>query len=232
MNIIQEYLNYLSESDIVDFNLKKYIENKIIPLYKKFDYAHDPSHVREVIDFSLELQKLIKGTNINIVYTVSAYHDLGLKKHRKIHHEISGKIVRYDKKLLTWFTPDEIEIIAEACEDHRASSKKPPRSIYGKIIADSDKCGVSIEKLLKRTWLYRVSDPKYNKLNDEEIFNDMYRHLSVKYGKGGYAKFLLPETLKLLGKEINRTKRILSSREETYKIFLKMRENGELKKGF
>ena len=45
---------------------------------------------------------------------------------------------------------DEIKLMKEAVEDHRASSKNPPRSIYGKIVAEADR-DINPLKIIKRT---------------------------------------------------------------------------------
>ena len=228
MKILNCYLEYIIES-IINRDLQHYIQTKIIPKYKKFDPGHGMSHALAVINFSLKLQNLIKDADRDIIYTVAAYHDIGLNTGRKNHHIESGKIVRNDKNLRKWFNENEIEIIAQACEDHRASSKNPPRSIYGKIVSDADRSdSAELENLIKRVWLYRVNNPDFKNLSDKEMFDDMYEHMVDKYGEGGYAKFILPETKRILGKSINRTKRILKSKDETYKIFLKLRKSGKI----
>jgi len=223
--------NAVEGSNIIDSSLKSYIEKKVIPIYKKFDLGHSINHVNEVISFSLTLQKLIKNTNVNMVYTIAAYHDIGLIKDRKTHHIESGKLVRKDKRLLKWFSDDEIKIISNACEDHRKSIKRPIRTIYGKILRDADMTdSVDIERMLVRAWLYRIGNSDYKNSSDIQLFEDIYSHLNEKYGKGGYAKFVLPETLKLLKKRIERTKKILNNKEAAYKIFLKLRKDGVLKR--
>ena len=74
------------------------------------------------------------NVDMNMVYTIAAYHDTGLTVDRKTHHIVSGKIVREDMWLRDWFNEEQIEAIAQACEDHRASSDHEPRSIYGKSL--------------------------------------------------------------------------------------------------
>ncbi len=229
--MIKEYLEFLIESTSVNKDLKRYIDSRILPLYKRFDGGHNIKHALEVINFSMKLQKLIKDTDPNIVYTVAAYHDIGLKGPRETHHELSAKIVRADKNLKRWFDDVTINIIAQACSDHRASGKNPAQSIYGNIVGDADRSSsTNIEDLLIRTWEYRMGHKEFSHLSDEETFDDMYQHMVMKFGEGGYAKFTLPETRRILQKDIDRTQRILKSRDETYKLFLKMRKSGALKK--
>lgn len=79
------------------------------------------------------------AVNIEMVYAIAAFHDLGLAIDRKTHHLESGRIVREYQRLVEWFTQEEIETMAQAVEDHRASLDHEPRSIYGKIVAEGDR---------------------------------------------------------------------------------------------
>ena len=88
-----------------------------------------------------------------MVYAIAAFHDLGLEVDRKTHHLESGRIVRETEQLKEWFSPEEIETMAQAVEDHRASSDHEPRSIYGKIVAEADRYVVP-EKIIERTIQY------------------------------------------------------------------------------
>ena len=118
--------------------LKDYIEAEILPRYREFDSAHRIDHVQEVIRGSLELA-LHYDVDVDMVYTVAAYHDTGLCGGREEHHILSGRILRGDATLKHYFSPDKIEIMAQAVEDHRASSSHAPRSIYGRIAAEADR---------------------------------------------------------------------------------------------
>ena len=107
-------------------SFKDYVEKEIIPRYASFDAAHREDHVRSVIEKS---QKLARFYDVNpeIIYLAAAYHDLGLCEGREQHHMVSGRIIREDKNLSRWFSREEIELAAQAAEDHRASGKNPPR---------------------------------------------------------------------------------------------------------
>ena len=115
-------MHYLYAMD----SFKDYVEKEIIPRYASFDAAHREEHVRSVIEKS---QKLARFYDVNpeILYLAAAYHDLGLCEGREQHHMVSGRIIREDKNLSRWFSREEIELAAQAAEDHRASGKKPPR---------------------------------------------------------------------------------------------------------
>lgn len=170
--------------------LKEYIESEIIPRYDNFDGAHRRDHVRSVIGQSQELSRYY-DVNPEILYTAAAYHDLGLCEGREKHHLVSGRIIREDKTLLNWFSVEEIEVIAEAAEDHRASNETPPRSIYGKIIAESDRI-IDPETVIRRTVQYGFAH--YPQMNREQMWERTLTHLQKKYGYGGYLKLWIPES--------------------------------------
>ena len=170
--------------------LKEYIKSEIIPRYDNFDGAHRRDHVRSVIGQSQELSKYY-DVNPEILYAAAAYHDLGLCEGREKHHLVSGRIIREDKTLLNWFSVEEIEVIAEAAEDHRASNETPPRSIYGKIIAESDRL-IDPETVIRRTVQYGFAH--YPQMNREQMWERTLTHLQKKYGYGGYLKLWIPES--------------------------------------
>lgn len=170
--------------------LKEYIESEIIPRYDNFDGAHRRDHVRSVIGQSQELSRYY-DVNPEILYAAAAYHDLGLCEGREKHHLVSGRIIREDKVLLNWFNVEEIEVIAEAAEDHRASNETPPRSIYGKIIAESDRL-IDPETVIRRTVQYGFAH--YPQMNREQMWERTLTHLQKKYGYGGYLKLWIPES--------------------------------------
>lgn len=170
--------------------LKEYIESEIIPRYDNFDGAHRRDNVRSVIGQSQELSRYY-DVNPEILYAAAAYHDLGLCEGREKHHLVSGRIIREDKTLLNWFSVEEIEVIAEAAEDHRASNETPPRSIYGKIIAESDRL-IDPETVIRRTVQYGFAH--YPQMNREQMWERTLTHLQKKYGYGGYLKLWIPES--------------------------------------
>ena len=170
--------------------MKRYIETEILPRYEAFDKAHQRDHADYVIRQSLELARHY-DVDMNMVYVIAAYHDTGLAVDRKTHHLESGKIVRNDLKLKQWFTPEQIETMAQAVEDHRASNKNEPRSIYGKIVAEADRQidGITI---LRRTIQFGLSH--YPALDQEGHWERTLEHLYEKYAEGGYLRLWIPES--------------------------------------
>ena len=166
------------------------IEEHIIPRYERFDKAHDRTHAFTVMSQSLLLAQHY-NVNTAMVYTIAAYHDLGLEKGREHHHTESAHIVRSDERLREFFTPQEIEIIAEAVEDHRASSSNEPRSIYGKIVAEADRI-IDSDTIMRRTIQYGLTH--YPALGKEEHLERARQHLNEKYSKNGYLRLWIPQS--------------------------------------
>ena len=174
----------------INKKLQYFIEKNIIPQYAMFDKAHQEEHVRQVIQQSMYLAPFY-DVNANMVYAIAAYHDLGLCKDRKTHHLVSGNIIRADECLNAWFTPEQIEIMAQAAEDHRASSGHEPRSIYGKIVAEADRL-IDEKTILRRTIQYGMNH--YPELDKEGQIHRTLEHLNEKYAERGYLKLWIPES--------------------------------------
>lgn len=171
-------------------DLKKYISTEIIPRYDHFDKAHRRDHVETVITQGLELASHYE-VDPAIIYTAAAYHDTGLVEGREVHHLASGRIVREDSRLRQWFSEEEIETIAQAAEDHRASNRQGPRTIYGKILAEADRV-IDPLKIIRRTIQYGLSN--YPELDIEEHWERTVEHLLEKYAEGGYLRLWIPES--------------------------------------
>lgn len=169
-------------------SLVEYVESCIIPRYASFDKAHREDHAREVIHRALEMGKAY-DVNEDMLYAAAACHDLGLEVDRKTHHLESGRIIRADARLRSWFTPDQIETIAQAAEDHRASATTPPRSIYGALVAEADRMIVP-ETIIRRTVQFGLSH--YPELDREGHWQRTLDHLHEKYAEGGYLHLLIP----------------------------------------
>ncbi len=168
--------------------LRQYIETEIIPQYAGFDKAHREDHARAVIQRALAMGEKYE-IDPDMLYTAAACHDLGLAVDRKTHHLESGRIIRADKRLLQWFTPEQIETIAQAAEDHRASATTPPRSIYGALVAEADRMIVP-ETIIRRTVQFGLSH--YPELDKEGHWERTLEHLHEKYEEGGYLHLLIP----------------------------------------
>ena len=174
----------------INDNLKKYIEENIFQEYSKNEPAHNVEHIKYVINRSFKFADTVPNINYDMVYTIAAYHDIGHHIDPKRHEIISAEIMLKDEKLKKFFSKDELKIIEEAIEDHRASADHEPRSIYGKIVSTADRNN-TVEACLRRSYTYgKKLEPDFT---DEELFERAYKHLNMKFGKKGYAKFFFKD---------------------------------------
>ena len=184
--------------------IDNYIYKVIVPKYAEFDAAHKEEHAHAVIDQAMKLlnempkwvesQKDIdKGWLVpvdrEILKMAAACHDLGLINGRDMHHLDSGEIIRSDANLRNWFDPTEVETIAQAAEDHRASGTNEPRSIYGKLVAEADRL-IDGETIIRRTIQFGFKH--YPELGRDGHISRAIGHLKEKYGRGGYLKLWIP----------------------------------------
>ena len=165
--------------DLIDF-----VETQILPRYADFDRAHGMEHVTRVVRRSLALAKTT-GADINMAYVVAAYHHLGLSGPRAVHHLTSGKILMQDARLKRWFSPDQLKIMKEAVEDHRASASHAPRSIYGKIVAEADR-DLAPEVVFRRVIQFGLDN--YPDIDREGQWKRFKSHLENKYAATGYIR--------------------------------------------
>lgn len=174
-------------------SLQKYIYEEIVPKYGAFDPAHREDHALTVIDQALELLETMpeEGTPVSrdVLLAAAACHDLGLVNGRENHHLDSGRMIRADERLREWFSPEEIETIAQAAEDHRASGKSAPRSIYGMLVAEADRV-IDGETIIRRTIQFGFKH--YPGLDCDGHIERAVEHLREKYGRGGYLKLWIP----------------------------------------
>ena len=185
--------------DFVRKEVKDYILKEIKPVYKSFDKAHSISHfnfvTKNCVDYGSELIKKGIDVNLEIAYIVGALHDIGISKGREGHAKSSGEIVRKEKKLKEFYSAEEIEMIAQAVEDHSSHLEYEPRSIYGKIVADADRNN-TMYLVFSRPIKFGV---KHEKNNDREThINRAYEFVQNKFGRNGYVKYWLdiPNTTK------------------------------------
>ena len=177
-------------------SLERYIFNEIVPKYSSFDTAHKEDHALTVISQAMNLLERmpedvrnVQKINEEMLLTAAACHDLGLVNGRERHHLDSGTIIRADERLREWFSQEQIETIAQAAEDHRASGKSAPRSMYGMLVAEADRV-IDGETIIRRTIQFGFTN--YPGLDREGHIRRAIDHLREKYGRGGYLKLWIP----------------------------------------
>ena len=179
MTTLPDYPDGANPFARINPDLRAYVEAEIIPRYDAFDKGHRRDHVLTVIEQALALAAFY-DVDPDLVYTAAAYHDTGLCEDRETHHLVSGRIIRADVQLRDWFSPEQIETIAEAAEDHRASSDHEPRTIYGRLVAEADRQIVP-ETVIRRTVQYGLAH--YPELDKEGHWARTLEHLHEKYAE-------------------------------------------------
>lgn len=170
--------------------IRAYIENEILPRYEGFDAAHRRDHADMVVGRSVELAQRL-GADVEMAYVIAAYHDTGLAVGRDVHHTESKRIMLADRELRRWFSEEDIATMADAVEDHRASSKQPPRTIYGRIVAEADRLIVP-HSIIRRTIQFTLTH--HPELDREQGYERLLEHMREKYDYGGYLKLWIEES--------------------------------------
>ena len=168
----------------------EYVEREILPRYEGFDPAHRRDHADVVVERSIALAKRL-GARVDMAYIVAAYHDTGLAVGRDVHHTESKRILLEDSALRQWFSAEDIATMADAVEDHRASSKQPPRTLYGRIVAEADRL-IEPRTILRRTVQFTLTH--HPDLDREEGYQRLLEHMREKYDYGGYLKLWVEES--------------------------------------
>ena len=196
-----------------------YIEQEIIPRYDHFDKAHQRDHVLMVIKQSLDIASRL-DVDMDMVYTIAAYHDTGICEGREHHHEVSSRIIKADRQLRQWFTEEQIQTMADAAEDHRASAKQAPRTIYGRIVAEADRF-IDPLTIVQRTIQYGLDH--YPELGREEQYQRMVTHLKEKYGRNGYLKLWFPDSPNAA--RLEQLRLIIDNEQELRRLFEGLNKN-------
>ena len=69
----------------INLELMSFVEQEILPRYNAFGRSHGLQHVQRVIRNAIDLARLT-GADLDMVYAIAAYHDLGMEGPRAIHH--------------------------------------------------------------------------------------------------------------------------------------------------
>ena len=199
--------------NVPSLDLVEFVETKILPQYAAFDAAHNMEHVTRVIRHSMELVK-VTGADINMAYVIAAYHDLGMSGPRAVHHITGGKILATDARLKKWFSAEQLKVMREAVEDHRASASHSPRSIYGKIVAEADR-DIDKDIVIRRTIQYGLVN--YPQLDYEGQWKCFKEHMDNKYSKDGYIRLWITNSPN--AKRLNELRNLIAQPAELRKEF-------------
>ena len=218
--------NYIELSlSKIDIKLKEYIEKEILPIYNLNDKGHNKNHIEFVLKRALEISKDY-DINYNILYVCVCFHDIACHINRELHEILSAEIAFNDKYLNNFFNINEMNVIKEAIEDHRASSENIPRNIYGKILSSADR-KVDIRTYFVSSLFFKATD--ISKVDMEEAIEKSYKHAIDKFGKNGYAtkKFYVDD--KRYQKFLDDLQYLIDNKDKFYEVakivFNEVKEN-------
>ena len=194
--------------------IRVFVKREIVPRYDGFDAGHGRDHVQTVISQALSLAQYYPEVDKCMLLVAAAYHDLGLAFGRELHHIHSARIVREDERLQQWFSEDEINTIADAAEDHRASSDHEPRTIYGRIVAEADRI-IDGETIVRRALQYGLKHEPG--LDREGQYRRLMEHMREKYDYGGYLQLWIPESDN--AKQLEAFRQTLANEEAFRRLF-------------
>lgn len=167
--------------------LENYLNENILTQYANNSNGHNIEHIQYVVERSMIFANEASqdhDINMDMVYTIAVYHDIGHMENPKEHERVSANMLLSDKNLHKWFSESEILIMHDAVAEHRASSKKEPSTIYGKIVSSADR-STSVDDILSRSYAYHKNQHPTATFN--ELVNDSYEHIKAKFGQNGYA---------------------------------------------
>ncbi len=196
--------------DLVNVNLRRYIEENILPEYNLNDKGHNIDHIEFVLNRAYEIS-LNYELNLDMLYTVVSFHDIACHINREEHEILSAKRMYEDDVLKSFFTEDERIIMKEAIEDHRASLEYVPRNIYGKILSSADR-KIDIDIYLTSSMGFSIK--KNPLITDEDVIEESYQFAIKKFGKEGYATTKMYVEDRKYKEYLEEIQRLIDNKEE------------------
>lgn len=130
------------------------------------DSAHDKEHVYRVLYQAMEIAKVEKGVDYDVLVCVCLLHDIGRKEQFEntgVCHAKAGAKKAHTFLLKNGFEKIYADKVKACIETHRFRKENPPQSLEAKILFDADKLDVTGAIGVARTLLYKgeVRDSLY-----------------------------------------------------------------------
>ena len=78
--------------NVNNLSLISYIQNNIFPEYSKNDDGHNLKHIEYVIDRCMRFSAQFDNIDLDMLYTIAAFHDIGHHIDKKNHEKLSAQI--------------------------------------------------------------------------------------------------------------------------------------------
>lgn len=154
------------------------------------DMAHRETHFENVFKTGMLINERLKLWYLPKQILFAAYfHDL-FAWSRINHHELSYKwMMTTDHPLiLSNLEAEEVELVAKACLQHRASFKGEFFGKFCELINSADReMPGDVSKMLERAIQFR--EKNFPKMSEDQRYEDAVLHLKDKFGVGGYARY-------------------------------------------
>ena len=146
------------------------------PFYKDGDLAHQIDHADSVCDLALEMNK---ECDPKLIILASYIHDIFNAADRKNHNKLAYEyVLDANDKFLKELNREELQLVAHAVLEHRASFKGEFYSKLSEIISSADRGKPDVKGVVIRSM-------RFNSANAQDVYN----HLQDKYGSNGYANY-------------------------------------------
>jgi len=146
------------------------------PFYANGDKAHLIDHADDVCELALEINSVYSE---KLVILASYIHDIFNATDRKKHNILAYEYVKSrSDEFLKELNNKELELVAHAVLEHRASFKGEFFSKLSAIISSADRGRPDVAQTVIRSM-------RYNNANAQ----DVYEHMLDKYSTKGYAKY-------------------------------------------
>ncbi len=163
-------------------------------MYNNFDEAHNRFHMRRVREYAVKLGEKYASDQLDLVYIAATLHDIGLSQDRDNHEKHGGVMIRNDEYLNSVLTDEQLEIVANAVEQHRASTGNPKTEV-GKIVSDADRASNTTSFQIYRATMYHLRNYYDENADLNYYLISALNHQKEKYGSGGYGtRLYYPES--------------------------------------
>lgn len=168
------------------------------------DKAHRVNHFDKVAEAAIIInERLDLGFQTRLIMIVSYLHDL-FAWDREVHHQRSHDWMLTEGKsndlINRYVYPFELDMVAKACLEHRASFKGEFSNLFSDLMNSADRqVPTKVEDLLSRARdFYKDRNPGASEREVNEAANF---HIKEKYGREGYARY--PDMyLEVFGEEL------------------------------
>lgn len=166
----------------------------ILSKYYNNSKSHGLDHVREVSRRALEIKygypDIDFECNDIMIILAGLFHDIMSEQNREHHETVGAEIFLKEIKKFTFIdilSEEEINKVAEAITQHRASYKGKYSNKFCELMAAADRDKPDLFKIIRRSYNFiREND---SRLKEEEILEEVKKHLIDKFSRDGYMKY-------------------------------------------